>query len=102
MQDVIYTHVIFNVWFARGQQEDSGGLVMPVLASEVEGRKPPVVSELNIGLRLHQVFCRLTEPPPGGAVQGGIPMLKSKVDIERDSTKAKQRFPYLRKFFVMI
>ena len=48
------SYVIFNVWFASCQEEYSAGLVVAVLAAEVQGREPAPVLDVGVGLSLAQ------------------------------------------------
>ncbi len=51
---ICLTHVIFNVGFASRQEKDSAGLVVAVLAAEMQGREPSPVLDVGVGLSLAQ------------------------------------------------
>ena len=66
------THVVFDVWFAAGQQEDPAGFVVAVLAAEVEGSEAAPVLDVGVGLGLAEDAHALAEPLPGGLVEGRV------------------------------
>ncbi len=50
----LFSYVVFDVRLAAGQQEDSAGLIVAVLAAEVEGGEPPAVLDVGVCLGFAQ------------------------------------------------
>ena len=62
------THVVLDVWLASPEQQDPAGLVVAVLAAQVERREPAPVLDVEICLGFAENCHRLTEAFPGGLV----------------------------------
>ena len=43
------SHVVLDVWLAPGEEEDPAGLVVAVLAAEVQGGEPATVLDVGVG-----------------------------------------------------
>ena len=62
------THIVLDVRLAAAEEEDAAGLVVAVLAAEMERCKPAPVLDVRVGLALGQKLDRLGEALPGGLV----------------------------------
>ena len=62
------TYIVLDVWFAAVQQQQPAGLVVAVLAAQVERREPAPVLDVEICLGFAENCHRLTEAFPGGLV----------------------------------
>ena len=51
---IIWSYVIFDVWLASGEKENPAGLVVAVLAAEVQGGKAAPVLDVRVGFGLAQ------------------------------------------------
>jgi hypothetical protein len=74
------TYVILEVRFAAGDEDVSTGLVVPVLAGEVEGGEPAPVLDVHVAALPAQQVHRAAVPLPGRLVQSRVPVL-SKDDL---------------------
>ena len=70
------THVVLDIRFAAGEEDDPTGLVVPVLAAEVEGGKAAPVLDVEVGPVPAEQPHRLAKPLPGRLVQGRVPVLQ--------------------------
>ena len=70
------TYVILDVGLASGPQDDPTGLVVAVLAAEMEGRESTAIPEIKVGAVLAQRLHRPAEPLPRRLVQGRVPVLQ--------------------------
>ncbi len=50
----LFSYVVFDVRLAASQQEDSAGLIVAVLAAEVEGGESPAVLDVGVCLGFAQ------------------------------------------------
>ena len=72
------THVVLDVWLASPEQQDPAGLVVPVLAAEVEGREPAPVLDVEVGLGPAEGVDGLAVALPGRLVEGSVAVLEQR------------------------
>ena len=70
------TYVVLDIWFTSGPQDDPAGLVVAVLAGQMEGREAAAVPEIKVRTVLAQKFDCPTEALPGCLVECGVAVLE--------------------------
>ena len=69
-------HVVLQIWLAPGDEQYPAGLVVPVLAAEVQGGEPSPVLHVDVGPVLAQEGHRPAVALPRGLVQSRVAVLK--------------------------
>jgi hypothetical protein len=69
------TYIILEVRFAACDEYVAAGLVVPVLAGEVEGGEPAPVLDVHVAPLPAEQVHRPAEPLPGRLMQGCVPVL---------------------------